>query len=302
MAVLKTALEGLLKEHARTQHELLETQRVRQEKFEQDVQAALARLETRGEHEKKSPRGGLTFEAAVSSFVQEAVNGGAYVVEETGSRTGARQGCKVGDVVVQFTADSAFDGSAIVIEAKQDRSYTVAKALSEMEVARSNRGAEAGVFVLAGMHAPNWFPSCARYGKDILVTWDCEDPHTDPYLRAALLTALGLASRQQKNANEGDIRALEDVAQRIEAEIARLGKMRSHNDKIRKGSDDIADEIHKGENKLDLLLRKSGEVLKALSVEIRDEEAERRSPITLPNSSMAQASAPIESSDTAEIV
>lgn len=84
--------------------------------------------------------------------------------------------------------------------------------------------------------------------------------------------------------------ALQDVSERIEAEIKRLGKMRSHNDKIRRGSDDIAGEIRKGESKLDVLLRKSVEVLKALNVEVADEQAERESPIKLPKGSIERAS------------
>ncbi len=47
MAVLKSALETLLKQNAQSQHEMLDAQRSRQEKFEKEVQSALARLETR---------------------------------------------------------------------------------------------------------------------------------------------------------------------------------------------------------------------------------------------------------------
>jgi hypothetical protein len=117
------------------------------------------------------------------------------------------------------------------------------------------------------------------------------DSRTDPYLHAALLAALSLASRKKANADEGDIRALEDVAERVEAEISRLGKMRTHNEAIRRNSDSVAEEIRKGEDKLALLLNKASDVMKALSIEVRDQESERKSPVVLPEGSLERASA-----------
>ena len=291
MAVLKSALETLLKQSAQTQHEMLEAQRARQEKFEKEVQSALTRLETRREDEMKGPRGGFSFQEAVSRFVHEAVIGGPYVVTDAGNTTGSRRGCKVGDLVVRFTSESAFHGSAVVVEAKRDESYNLARALEEMEIARANREAEAGVFVLSASHAPASFPRFSRYGKDLLVLWDNEDPRTDPYLHAALLAALSLASRKRMSTDEGNIRALENVAERIEAEISRLGKMRTHNETIRRNTDSIAEEIRKGEDKLALLLTRASEVMKALNAEVHDAEAERKSPISLPVGSLERASA-----------
>lgn len=291
MAVLKTALESLLKEHAQTQQEQMEAQRQRQERFEKEVQSALARLETRKDEEQKSTRGGFTFQQAVSRFTHEALRGGPYVAQDTGNTTGAQRGCKVGDLVVRFTTESAYYGSAVVLEAKRDSSYTVARALDEMEIARTNREATAGVFVMAASHAPEGFPRFARYGKDLLVTWNEEDAGTDAYLHAALLAGLSLATRRKALADTGDIKALEDVGQRIEAEISRLGKMKQHNENIRRNSDSISDEIRRGEDKFDLLLRKATDVLEALNIEIQDEEAERKSPVALPAESLERASA-----------
>jgi hypothetical protein len=193
--------------------------------------------------------------------------------------------------VVRFTSESAFHGSAVVLEAKRDSSYTLARALDEMEVARANREAGAGVFIMAASHAPEGFPHFARYGQDLLVVWNEEDPGTDAYLHAALLAALSLATRKKALVDGGDIKALEDVSQRIEAEISRLGKMKQHNENIRRNSDSISDEIRRGEDKLDLLLRKANDVLIALNVEIRDEEAERKSPVSVPYGSLERASA-----------
>lgn len=123
------------------------------------------------------------------------------------------------------------------------------------------------------------------------MTWNDEDAETDAYLHAALLAGLSLATRRKALADSGDIKALEDVGQRIEAEISRLGKMKQHNESIRRNSDSISEEIRRGEDKLDLLLRKATDVLKALNIEIQDEEAERKSPVALPAESLERASA-----------
>ncbi len=232
-----------------------------------------------------------SFQEAVSRFVRAAVIGGPYVATDTGGTTGSKRGCKVGDLVVRFTSESAFCGSAVVVEAKRDGSYTLARSLAEMELARANREAEAGVFVLSASHAPASFPRFSRYGKDLLVIWDSEDSRTDCYLHAALLAALCLASRKRVSTDECNVRALEDVAGRVESEISRLGKMRSHNETIRRNADSIAEEIRKGEDKLVLLLSKASEVMKALNVELHDVEAERKSPISLPAGSLERASA-----------
>ena len=257
MAVLKSALESLLKQNARSRARRWrrsESARRSSRKRFTPLWFDSRRVESKS---NKAPRGGLNFQEAVSRFVHEAVKGGPYVAVDTGSTPGSRRGCKVGDVVVRFTHEAGFYGSAVVFEAKRDGSYTLARALEEMEVARTNREAEAGVFVLSASHAPAGFPRFSRYGKDLLVVWDDEDSRTDPYLHAALLAALSLASRKKANADEGDIRALEDVAERVEAEISRLGKMRTHNEAIRRNSDSVAEEIRKGEDKLVLLFEQS---------------------------------------------
>jgi hypothetical protein len=70
--------------------------------------------------------------------------------------------------------------------------------------------------------------------------------------------------------------------------------MRTHNEKIRRNSDSVAEEIRKGEDKLALLLNKASDVMTALSIEVQDQESERKSPILLPEGSLDRASACVE--------
>jgi hypothetical protein len=257
MAIMKQTLTILLKEHSRSQSEALKLQQERQERFEKEVCEALVRLESKRLHDQSSPRGGFDFEDAVIEFVTGAVRGGSCVVEATGNKAGLRTRCKKGDIVVRFTAESAFDGAGAVFEAKQDASYTAQKSLEELDAARANRDAGAGVFVMAKSHAPDGFPSFARFGSNVLVVWDEMDAATDPYLHAAVLLGPCLATRAKAVRDQGDLEALRDVEGRIEDELRRLDKMEKHNEGIRKNFDGMADEIRKAQRQLALLLRKA---------------------------------------------
>jgi hypothetical protein len=203
--------------------------------------------------------------------------------------TWVRRRCKKGDAVLRFTGDSAFDGLGVVFEAKRDAAYTPQRALDELDTARKNRSVSAGVFVMAGSHASEIFPRFARFGSNVLVTWDDQDPATDSYLHAAILLGMSLVTRGKTLGDDSDIAALRDFESRIEAELNRLTKMEKHNDSIRSSSDNIADEIRKSQKALDLLIRKAQSTLRALKVDLFDEGIERNSPIALPNSSLEQA-------------
>lgn len=294
MAVLKNTLSTLLQQHVKTQQESMALLHERQGKFEQEVRESLVRLEERKRGDAKSTRGGYTYEDAVLRFVQRAVQGAPIEANATANTVGAKPNCKKGDQVLRFTAESAYAGGALVVEAKRDSSYTVRAALEELELARGNRTAGAGVFVMAKSHAPTAFPAFARYGADILVTWDDEDDQTDPYLHAAILLGLALASRARRPDDAGDIRALADIEHRIQKELERLDKMRKLAESIRDDADKLTEEVRKGGNALDLLLRKAKSTLKALDVELTEAEEAKSAPVMLPAGSLVQARAAIE--------
>jgi hypothetical protein len=289
MAVLKASLTTLMKEHAASWKELADQQKVRQEQFEKEVREALVRIETRRTQDQKTTRGGLDFEDAVIGFVEGATRGASCMLDITGATTGAVGRCKKGDAVLRFTAESAFDGAAVVFEAKREAGYTVQRALEELDAARKNRAAVAGVLVMARSHAGELFPRFARYGNNVLVVWDDRDPATDAYLHAAVALGMALVMRTRAAGDAGDIAALRDIESRIEEELARLGKMEKHNEAIRKSSEGINEEIGKARKKLDLLLRKAQSTLKALNIEVHDEAVERGSPIVLPEGSLEHA-------------
>lgn len=294
MAILKDSLTRVLREQAEAQLDVAKRQEERQASFEKEVREALARIETKRTQDQKTPRGGLDFEDAVTSFVRAATQGSTCVFDVTGATAGVGR-CKKGDAVLRFTAESAFAGAGVVFEAKRDASYTVQKALDELTVARKNRDAAAGVFVIARSHAWDGFPRFARYGSNVLVVWDDQDPATDAYLQAAILLGMGLVTRTRTAGDPADIAALRDIESRIENELTRLDKMEKHSEAIRKNVDGIADEMRKAQKALDLLLRKAQGTLRALNIEVNDEAAELSSPIALPQTSLDAALAGLHS-------
>ncbi|APR75148.1 Hypothetical protein A7982_00494 [Minicystis rosea] len=282
MATIKASLTTLLEQHFKQQQEALTAFQKRQLELDQQIHEALARLDERRRGIAKAPTGGVAFEHAVLRFVQESLNGAPVIAETTRATVGKRPNCKVGDQVVRFTAESLYAGAAFVVEAKRDTSYTTAKALAELEVARGNRDAVCGVFVMAQSHAQPGFPRFARHGVDILLTWDEEDEGSDAYLHAAVLLATALTARARGPENAGSRDALRDVEQRICKELDRHTKMRKMIESIEKNAHDLSEELRRGTDKLEGLLRSAKSTLKALDVELAEEEAEGAPPVIFP--------------------
>lgn len=288
MALLKASLTTLLQEQSKAQLALAKQQEERQLQFEKEVREALVRIETKRTQDQKTTRGGLDFEDAVLAFVRSATQGAPCIFEATGATAGVGRS-KKGDAIVRFTEESAFAGAGVVFEAKRDAVCSVQKALDELDAARTNRNAAAGVFVMARSHASDVFPRFARYGNNVLVVWDDQDPITDAYLHAAILLGIGLVTRTKTVGDAGDITALRDIEVRIEGELSRLERMEKHSDTIRKNVDGISEEIRKAQKALDLLLRRARSTLRALNVELTDEATEATSPLHLPNGSLEAA-------------
>jgi len=282
LAILKRTLTEMLDKHIKTQQEAAEEARQQREAFEKDIREAVSRIETRRSEQSRSSRGGTVFEDAVIELVQSQIGGHGYIVDNTSNTVGLRPNCKMGDGTIRFPEDHGFAGASVVIEAKRDKSYGVAKALDELDQARTNRSASAGIFVMARSHAPAGFPPFARYGSNVLVIWDDEDPSTDTYLHGALMVGLALVTRRKSNADAGDLQALEKIEQRVQAEVARLEKIRSAAERIRSQVDTIEDEVRKGHKKLSILIRDAKKTLVALNVELSEEAEEREAPIEVP--------------------
>jgi vacuolar-type H+-ATPase subunit I/STV1 len=76
--------------------------------------------------------------------------------------------------------------------------------------------------------------------------------------------------------------------------VARLEALRDLLESIRDDADKLAEEVRKGGNALDLLLRKAKSTMKALDVELTEAEEAKSAPVRLPAGSLIQARAALE--------
>lgn len=98
-----------------------------------------------------------------------------------------------------------------------------------------------------------------------------------------------VASRQGTTAGATDLNALRDVEGRLGRELERLVRMEKNNEAVRRGWEGMSDELRKGRRALEALLRDARSTLRALNIELPDEEEERRSPVGLSAESLGQA-------------
>ena len=175
--------------------EVIEKQHESNAKFQLDVMKALTEMTARKQESQRGTQHGLAFEDAVFNFINERQLEGD-IAYKTGNTTGRIRNNKKGDCVVKLGPETAAPGAQIVIEAKEDQSYTLNKALAEIEEARKNRDSSIGVFVFSKRTAPeDILEPLTRYRDDVVVIWDAEDPTTDAYLGAALSIAKALCVR-----------------------------------------------------------------------------------------------------------
>jgi hypothetical protein len=281
LGIIKASLSKQLEVQGQAQLAALQALDERHRKEALETREALARLEERKRSDARSPRGGAVFETALAEEIARLVAGAPMTVDSTGNTVGSVPSSKVGDLVVRYTEESPYVGSALVIEAKHDASYNESRARKELEVARQNRGAVAGLFVLARSHAPAGFPTLRRHGQDVLVIWDENDPGSTAFLQAALILALALAARHQRPQDPGEIKALQKIEGRLTAELKRLEKLRGYADNIRKNADSIAEEVATGMKKMRALMGDAKKTLTALNVELDAADA-MEEPIELP--------------------
>jgi len=238
---LKTELTTILEAHVKTNAE-----------FQEDVKVALGKLVTRREVEARGVQHGGTFEDAVFTFLDQDAQRRGDVAEHVSSTTGLIKNCKVGDAVIQLGPDCAAAGARIVVEAKEEARYTLRMAREEIEQARKNRGAQQGIFVFSRLTAPPVEP-LARYGADVLVVWDAEDPQTDVYLKAAIEVSRALCVRAHSAAERHkiDFGSIDTAVNEIEKKAKSLDQIHTWSDTIRSNSEKILDRVRKDREALE---------------------------------------------------
>lgn len=217
---------------ARMRRELIETLNDQQQtnaRFQEEVKVALAEMTASKREAERSTRHGLEFEDDVYEFVNGRSQKAGDVATPTGNTTGLLRANKKGDVVVKLGVDHAAAGAQIVFEAKQDASYTLDKALTELEEARKNRNAGVGVFVFSKRtvrESLNIEPF-SRHGDDIVVVWDSEDPSSDIYLDVGLevAKAISVQAKSQSDAVGEDFEAIDKAIAEIQRNVEGLDEI-----------------------------------------------------------------------------
>lgn len=212
----------------------------RTHEFETRVTALLERVAVRRDETRRSTLHGNEFEARVGEQLEPLCLAAGDVFDAVGACSGVIPRCKTGDFVVTLGADSAGAGAAIVVEAKASGAYTLKSTLDEADSARRNRAASVCLFVHAARTAPAGLPELGRYGNDVIVLWDDDDPATDVRLRAALLVAKALALRGTEPSEE-EAASLAEIDHAIEA----IRKQIAGFDEIRTSANTIVNGGHK---------------------------------------------------------
>lgn len=195
--------------------------------FQEQVLQKLTDAAARRDEARRSTRHGVAFEAAVFAEIEAACRAAGDIAAHTGNTTGLIKNCKKGDVVVELGREHAAAGARIVIEAKEQASFDLRKALEELDEARKNRGADVGLSVLSAHTAPEGIGPLARHGDDVVVVWDPDDPATDVILAAGLSVAKAICTRARarRDGEAADFEAIERAIRNIEKKAGDLDQI-----------------------------------------------------------------------------
>ncbi|MBM3969660.1 MAG: hypothetical protein FJ302_07330 [Planctomycetes bacterium] len=249
---------------------MLTENRETNQKFQDEVKLALNTMVARREEADRSTRHGLAFEDAVFQQIQQASQRVGDISSHTGNSTGLIKNCKVGDCLVELGPDSAAPGAKVVIEAKEKAGYDLAEAREEIETARKNREAQIGLFVFSRRTASEGFEPLARYGHDVFVVWDVDDPTSDLFLRAGVSLARALCVRvhNQQEAQSADFTAIDAAILEVEKRFKDFDEMKTWGETIQNNGKKIVDKLRIVRDSLETqvkVLRERTDELKQLS-------------------------------------
>jgi hypothetical protein len=236
--------------------------------FQTNVQAALEAMKAKRQEASRSTTHGGDFEDVAAEFIMLEAQRGNDIASRTGNTTGAIRGCKVGDFVVELGQESAAAGKRFVVEAKENKSYTLPEARTEIETARKNREASVGLFVFSEKIAPKGMDALIRHGEDVFVVWDAERIESDVILKAGFSLAKALCARQTKErqAEDGNWNNMDAAILALEKETTRLGKMKTMTETIQSHSGKILEEVRKMTEGLERQIEVLRESIAALKV------------------------------------
>lgn len=222
--------------------------------FQAEVKLTLEKMAVRRAEAARSTRHGDDFERAVCEFLVVEAQKLGDIATPTGTTPGSLNNRKVGDCVIELGPDCATPGAKLVVEITQEAKYHVSKAREELEVARKNRGAQVGLYVYSQKVMPTELSvtPLVRYGSDIVVFWNQDDPATDVYLQSGFLVARALCIRENKSTDHrhADFQAIDGAINEIETSLDSLTEIETSGKTIQKGAIKILKEVETSREKL----------------------------------------------------
>jgi hypothetical protein len=213
--------------------------------FQEEVKRTLEAMRIRREEAQRSTLHGKEFERIVFDFIHGECQRVGEVAEFTGDMVGTIKNCKIGDTVIEMGPDHAAAGARVVIEAKDKAGFLLRKAREEIDSARKNRQACIGIFVFAKGTAPEGMAPFQRFGDDLFVVWDQNDPQSDLYLQAALMVSRALCTRKAKERAgcAADFAGIDVAILDIEKKADSLDEVRTSAESIKNGADKILNRV-----------------------------------------------------------
>jgi hypothetical protein len=208
------------------------------------LEVELAKLTTTRERDARTPAHGNAFEASLLRWLEQRALEHGDLFEAVGTTTGTIRNCRKGDAVVELGPQQRAAGARLVVEAKEEAGYSLARARAELDEARRNRSASAGVFVHSARSAPDGFPAFHVLGEDVFVVWDLEDPASDVRLEAALAVARALATRARgERTTRVELGTIERAIRDVEKQLQGLADIETHAGTIESGVAKIQDRV-----------------------------------------------------------
>lgn len=216
----------------------LDTLTCAQREFHTEVVGLLSAMQSRKEAEARSTTHGAVFEEAVGDLLRAIGSPAGDIVDAVGTSTGTVRSSKIGDYVVTLPPESAAAGARIVIEAKESASYSLKDTLAEADEARRNRSAGVCLFVHSALTAPKGMEPLAKFGQDIVVIWNANDPASDIVLRAGYLAAKALSIRAAQRSKEetASFIKIERAIEAVRKQLAGFDELKTSTDTIQNGT------------------------------------------------------------------
>lgn len=213
-----------------------------QREFHERVIETLATMAGRKQAEERGVAHGHDFEEALAEVVRREAEGANDLFERVGTKTGRIRHNKKGDLLVTLGPEHSAAGRHVVLEAKEEESFSDARARAELEEARKNRGADIGIFVLSAKVAGER-AAFRRFGDDLVIVWDPEQPSTDVFIHAALSVARALIVKRNAadELEEIDVASMEKALVNIEKKLGKLDQVAKWTETIRSNARQILD-------------------------------------------------------------